>query len=196
MFTNILKITSMTSVCVASFLMAGSVFAAPHSGSPGRASGGRMSTTSRQSTRESMVSHHGENPLRATRFGNNRNFDRNYHRTHGRSFSHGFYYQGRNHYHWSHYCWWGRYGCYAYWCPSTSCYYYWSETASCYYPVSYAEVVAPTASTQLLNVNVNNNNNNNTNVVTTNAPGAAPVAIPSRVTTGSAVGAELPPPTE
>jgi hypothetical protein len=204
MFTNILKIASLTSVCVASFLLAGSVLAESHSGSPNRASGTRMSTPSRQTNSRptakkgtTVASNRGETPLRATRFGNTRNFDRNYGRTHGRSFRYGTYYQGRNHYHWSHYCWWARYGCYAYWCPSTNCYYYWSETASCYYPVSYAEVVAPTASTQLLNINVNNNNNNNnTNVVTTNAPGTAPVAIPALPTGGSAVGAELPAPTE
>ena len=82
MFTNILKLTSLTSVCVASLLLAGNVFAAPHSGSPSRATGTRMSTPTRAaSTKGTMVSHHGESPLRASRFGNNRNFDRNYHRT-------------------------------------------------------------------------------------------------------------------
>ena len=187
MFTNIIKFSSL---CVATLLLAGTSFAGPHSDSTSHmGNGGRM-----QSTRQTGTSHRTETPLRATRFGNTRNFDRNYHRTHGRSFQYGTYYQGRGHYHWSHYCWWSRFGCYAYWCPSTSCYYYWSEPAGCYYPVSYAETVVPTASTQLLNVNVNNNNNNN--VVTTNAPAPTPVAIPARATPASTVGSELPLPTE
>jgi hypothetical protein len=185
MFINIIKFSSLTSVCVASLLLTGTAFAGSHAGSSSHmGNGGRMQSTRQAGQRT-------ETPLRATRFGNTRNFDRNYHRTHGQSFRYGTYYQGRNHSHWSHYCWWPRFGCYAYYCPSTSCYYYWSETASCYYPVSYAETVTPTASTRLLNVDVNNNDNN---VITTNAPASTPVGIPATRATG--VGSELPVPTE
>lgn len=68
----------------------------------------------------------------------------NYHQNYGKSFSHGFYYPGKFHDHWSFKCWWPKYGCYCYWCPSTSCYYYWCEPANCYYPISYASYAAPT----------------------------------------------------
>ena len=115
------------------------------------------------------------------RFEHGRKFDRDYHRTHGRSFSHGYFYEGRNHYHWTDYRWSPRFGCYTYWCPSTNCYYYWSEPTQCYYPVSYAETVAPTRSTQRLDLNINNsNNNNNSNTVTS---GVVPtqVVVPAPV---------------
>ena len=68
----------------------------------------------------------------------------NYHLTYGKSFSHGYFYPGKYHDHWSFKCWWPKYGCYTYWCPSTSCYYYWCEPANCYYPVSYCSYAAPT----------------------------------------------------
>jgi hypothetical protein len=85
---------------------------------------------------------------------------RGYHQAHGKSFSHGTYYQGRNHYHWSNYRWSAQYGCYTYYCPSTSVYYYWSEPTQCYYPVSYAETVAPTRSTYHLDLTSYNYNYN------------------------------------
>jgi hypothetical protein len=85
---------------------------------------------------------------------NTKNFG-NYHRTHGRSFSHGYYYQGRNHHQWSNYRWSSRYGCYTYYCPSAQVYYYWSEPTQCYYPMSYADTVAPTRSQQLMPINYN-----------------------------------------
>lgn len=60
-----------------------------------------------------------------------------YHLTHGKSFSGGYFYPGRNHSHWSYSGYSQRYGCTCYWCPYTSCYYYWCPSATCYYPVSY-----------------------------------------------------------
>jgi hypothetical protein len=100
----------------------------------------------------------------------------NYHLSHGKSFSHGFYYPGRYHNHWSFRCWWPKYGCYTYWCPSTSCYYYWCESANCYYPLSYASYAAPTQ----VQVQVNT-------PVTVAAPAPvvppAPVAVPPAVQT-------------
>jgi hypothetical protein len=67
-----------------------------------------------------------------------------YHLSFGKSFSHGFFYSGKHHNHWSFSCWWPKYGCYTYWCPSTCCYYYWCEPASCYYPISYVAYAPPT----------------------------------------------------
>jgi hypothetical protein len=73
-----------------------------------------------------------------------------YHQVHGKQFSGGYCYPGRDHNHWSYWGYSQRYGCTCYWCPDTCCYYYWCPTASCYYPVSYiesappVEVVAPT----------------------------------------------------
>ena len=226
---------AILATCVTGLILVGTTFADTHSSSPmhgGMHGGG--STSGHQSQHQgshSQGSHSGTMVASnqhgasqgAVRFHNTHKFDQNYHLTHGRSFQYGYYYPGRNHYQWSAYCWWSRYNCYTYWCPSTSCYYYWSEPASCYYPVSYAEVVAPTASTQLLDINVNNTNTNtNTNVVTTaptyastptyasaptyapptyapasTYPATTPVGPPSqsgRVVVHSTVGNELPPP--
>jgi hypothetical protein len=62
----------------------------------------------------------------------------NYHVQHGVQFTHGYYYNGFNHTHWS-YCYWdSRYSCYLYYDPCCSCYYYWCQPARCYYPVCYA----------------------------------------------------------
>jgi hypothetical protein len=68
----------------------------------------------------------------------------NYHQTYGKSFSHGYYYPGQYHSHWTYQCYWPKYGCNCYWCPSSSCYYYWCPTASCYYPISYIASAPPT----------------------------------------------------
>jgi hypothetical protein len=199
---------------VAGFLIAGVAFADSRSQGPMHSGSTHDSMSSRQGLKRSpqrgtmVASNQPGAPLRATRFNNTRKFDRDYHLTHGRSFQYGYFYPGRSHYHWTHYCWWPRFGCYTYWCPSTSCYYYYSETASCYYPVSYAETVTPTASNQLIDINVNNNNNNNnTNVVNAapTVPTAVPVPVPTpvgppapptRAVVRSTVGLELPPPTE
>jgi hypothetical protein len=68
----------------------------------------------------------------------------NYHVTYGKTFGGGWYYPGKQHSHWSYQCYWPKYGCNCYWCPSTCCYYYWYEPAGCYYPVSYITVKTPT----------------------------------------------------
>jgi hypothetical protein len=67
----------------------------------------------------------------------------NYHHDYGTRFSHGYYYYGRNHDHWTHRYYWPRYGCDCYWCPSTSCWYYWCEPRCCYLPVSCIEYAPP-----------------------------------------------------
>ncbi len=61
----------------------------------------------------------------------------NYHHTHGSRFSHGTYYRGRSHYHWSCQHWDMRYRCYCYWDPCCRHWYYWCQPMQCYYPVSY-----------------------------------------------------------
>ncbi len=61
----------------------------------------------------------------------------NYHLQHGHSFSHGYYYIGPNHYHWSHHYWDNRYGCYLYYDPGLRMYYYWHAPHYCFYPITY-----------------------------------------------------------
>jgi hypothetical protein len=67
----------------------------------------------------------------------------NYSVTYGKTFSGGIYYPGKYHNQWTYQCYWPKYGCTCYWCPSTCCYYYWYEAAGCYYPVSYITVKTP-----------------------------------------------------
>jgi hypothetical protein len=66
-----------------------------------------------------------------------------YHHNFGKSFSHGFFYPGKSHNHWSYQCYSPKYGCTCYWCPSTTCYYYWCEPKCCYYPISYVTFAPP-----------------------------------------------------
>jgi hypothetical protein len=66
-------------------------------------------------------------------------------------------YYGKNHNHWSHYCWNGKYGCNFYWCPWSLCYYYWYGPGNCYYPISYIDqyppvATAPAGVTQVVNL--------------------------------------------
>src|SRR5690348_8542635 len=35
---------------------------------------------------------------------------------------------------WSSYCWFPRYRCYGYYCPTASCWYYWYPQYNCYMP--------------------------------------------------------------
>jgi hypothetical protein len=177
----------ITSLCVASLvLVAASPLFAGRPGSRGSSgSSGSVRTTSNHTphTGTTTTTSSSVRSVSPTKFTNANPVSHDYHTRNGRSFSHGFFYSGRNHYHWSYYTWWSRFNCYVYWCPSSSCYYYWCETANCYYPVSYAETAAPTANAPLLQI-VNNNNNN---VATSGSP--TPVAG-----TPLPVGSELPPP--
>jgi hypothetical protein len=61
----------------------------------------------------------------------------NYNLTHGTKFAHGYFYRGRDHFHWSLHRYDSRYGCECYFDPSCSRWYYWCQPDSCYYPVSY-----------------------------------------------------------
>jgi hypothetical protein len=61
----------------------------------------------------------------------------NYYSTYARRSEHGYYYPGRNHYHWSYNCWDRRYGCRLYFDPGLCCYFYFCVPDDCYYPVTY-----------------------------------------------------------
>jgi hypothetical protein len=66
----------------------------------------------------------------------NKSFN-NYIQKFGTKFEHGYFYSGKYHDHWSHYCWYPSYGCYLYYDPCVYSWYYWCAPAYCYYPVSY-----------------------------------------------------------
>ncbi len=68
-----------------------------------------------------------------------------YHTQYGHPFSHGYYYAGPYHNQWTYRSWYGRYGCYCYWCPSTCGWYYWCAPQNCYYPITYINLAAPGA---------------------------------------------------
>jgi hypothetical protein len=66
----------------------------------------------------------------------------NYHKKYGKKFSYysgskkrdGWYYPGRKHYHWSHYCWNTHYRRWFFYDDCTRCYYYFSSRNNCYLP--------------------------------------------------------------
>jgi hypothetical protein len=51
-------------------------------------------------------------------------------------------------FHWSHYCWSSRFGCYFYWYNGG--YYYWYAPQACYLPIIYIDTYAPTAVTTVV----------------------------------------------
>jgi hypothetical protein len=61
----------------------------------------------------------------------------NYHLKYGTKFSHGYFYKGKYHNHWSYCCYDFRYCCDIFWDPCCYCWYYYCVPADCYYPVSY-----------------------------------------------------------
>jgi hypothetical protein len=75
-----------------------------------------------------------------------------YHLRHGKKFRGGYCYCGRHHKHWTHRYWWGRYGCFTYWCPCTLAWYYWYGPDNCYYPVSFIEEAVPQMESPPVNV--------------------------------------------
>src|SRR5437762_2773722 len=78
---------------------------------------------------------------------------KNYHTRYGSKFSHGYFYSGRKHLHWTYRSYYPKYRSYCYYCPSACSWYYWCEPKACYYPVRYIEKAPPTVNTQLMNVN-------------------------------------------
>jgi hypothetical protein len=94
----------------------------------------------------------------------------NYHMTYGTKFKGGYFYKGSDHHHWTYRYWWGKYGCYTYYCPSTCCWYYWYGRDNCYYPCSYVSSATPVAEAAPVNVATGVKQIVN---VTNNSPGAA-----------------------
>lgn len=106
-------------------------------------------------------------------YGGTRTFEHN-----GRSYSSHYYrssYRG-----WSSYCWYPRYGCYGYYCPTQSCWYYWYPQSNCYLPVTYLPTFTPTP----LSANANQNTNVNTNISVAGGPAlpAGATAVPAGAT--------------
>ena len=60
-----------------------------------------------------------------------------YYVNHGHQFSHGWYYTGRHHCHWSYHYWYVSFGCWIYYDPDLYCWYYFCVPLDCYYPISY-----------------------------------------------------------
>ena len=108
---------------------------------------------------------------------------RSYHEEHGTKFKDGYFYKGKDHHHWTYRYWWGKYGCYTYYCPSTSCWYYWYQPGNCYYPCSYISSATPVAEPAPVGVATGVKQVVN---VTNNSPGAATAGA-------GAAGAPMPP---
>jgi hypothetical protein len=70
-----------------------------------------------------------------------------YAKSYGVKFSHGYYYSGWNHKHWSKRVWYPKYGTWCWYCPSTAAWYYWYAPKACYYPMSYISTCTPAATT-------------------------------------------------
>ncbi|HEV3204666.1 MAG TPA: hypothetical protein VGY77_09790 [Gemmataceae bacterium] len=105
----------------------------------------------------------------------------NYNLTYGTKFSHGYFYKGSQHCHWTSWYWNSTCGCYFYWCPSACSYYYWYAPTCCYYPASYVEYAQPTCYAQpapstIVTVNVAGNGPVAA-VETPPSPGSAPVGL-------------------
>jgi hypothetical protein len=69
-----------------------------------------------------------------------------YHQVHGTRFSHGYYYRGIHHRHWSRTVWSARHRCYFFYDPWCRAYFYWCRPAGCYFPVSYFKTAPPDGS--------------------------------------------------
>ena len=96
---------------------------------------------------------------------------KNYLSSHGQKFSHGYFYKGKDHFHWSYQCFWDRFGCYCYWCPYSDCWYYYCQPRECYLPVSCLEFAPPTTN---VNVNVANSAISEGNVIGSGVPADLP----------------------
>jgi hypothetical protein len=68
---------------------------------------------------------------------------KNYSATHGKTFSKGVYYSGKNHKQWTHQTYWGKHKCKCYWCPSAKGWFYWCGKRNCYLPTSCIDFAPP-----------------------------------------------------
>lgn len=75
---------------------------------------------------------------------------------HGKKFSQGVYYCGKNHCHWSYCCFWPKYGCDCYYCPDACVWYYYCQPRQCYLPVTCIEVAPPVVVAEATATAVNN----------------------------------------
>ncbi len=74
---------------------------------------------------------------------------------------------------WSRRCWFPRYNCYGYFCPTRSCWYYYYQPFNRYMPVQYMNQYQPFNNNA--NININTNVNSNANAL---PPGATTLPIP------------------
>jgi hypothetical protein len=96
--------------------------------------------------------------------------------SYGRSYT--FHSYSHDYRSWSHYCWFPRYSCYGYYCPTQCCWYYYSGQTNCYVPVSYISTFTPVQQNLNANTNTNTNVNTNVNVIGGGAPaGPLPQAV-------------------
>jgi hypothetical protein len=80
------------------------------------------------------------------------NKSQNFLQSKGKKFSQGYFYCDKHCNHWTHQCFWPRYGCECYYCPHAVCWYYWCEPRCCYLPVSCIEYAEPvTVTTTVVN---------------------------------------------
>ncbi len=109
------------------------------------------------------------------------NFERggsDYHTRFGTRFSHGYYYSGRDHNHWTYRYFWQQYNCDCYFCPSTSCWYYWCGTRGAYLPVSCINQAPPTQVAAAAAAAASSSNAVVAPTVVTNVIGSTPTPVP------------------
>jgi len=138
------RLLANAAVLAASLAFAG----ATQAGGPGKGQSGNSghgngpshssSDSGKGSSKNSNHSNSGKSWLSHGNFGS-----KPYLQTFGKSFSHGTFYPGKSHNHWTYQCYSSKYGCNCYWCPYTTCYYYWCEPKCCYYPISYVASAPP-----------------------------------------------------
>jgi hypothetical protein len=87
----------------------------------------------------------GHNVPKGGRYKQQDKHGKGYHLTHGKKFSKGYYYRGRNHHHWSHRHYNRGHRCNFYYCPSVGGWYYWCRARDSYLPVSCIEDDPPDA---------------------------------------------------
>lgn len=91
--------------------------------------------------------HHQGNFVHTPKFATNVHVG-NYGKLHGVKFSHGLFFQGHKHHHWTKRAWIAKYGTWGWFDPSTSGWFYWHATKAAYYPVSYITTAPPVIATQ------------------------------------------------
>jgi hypothetical protein len=140
-------LTTLAALAVLTVVSASQALAAPHSSHSSHSSRTSSSRTSHGTSSTNRTANSGNRAVHNTNYAANRssaanrsNGNRsyaNYHLTHGTRFAHGYFYRGRNHYHWESQRFDARYGCTCFYDSSCSSWYYWCQPDDCYYPVTY-----------------------------------------------------------